>query len=290
MSLVVNTNIPSLIAQNSLTTNTNNLNNILTQLSTGYRINSAADDPAGLVISEQLQGQINGQTTALQNAQDGVSILQIADGALSTLENSLQQVRQLTVEAANDTNSSSQRTALAQEIQALLTENDQIADSTTFNGISLLNGSEQDARLQIGANSNLSQNTVNISAALASSSSKALGVIGSATSAGFQSIGSVSFASGSAARKFLNDLDNAINAINTRRSTIGAFENEMTNVTSNLSLNITNSTAAESRIKDLNIASATATMTQDQILQQASVSVLSQANQIPALALKLLGG
>lgn len=288
MPLVVNTNMASLVSQRNLGINTVNLNRSLERLSSGYRINRAADDAAGLTISEGLRSDIRGSKVAVQNAQDGVSILQIAEGTLSVVSDNLQRIRELTVQAANDTNADAQRNAIEQEIKARLSDNQRIVDASQFNGIALLDGTAVNARLQIGSDSNSALNTLDITSALASSSSSAIGLLGAATSTGFQTIASIDITAGSVARKFLNDIDVAIATMSSRRSLIGAFQNELESALANLSLSVENFTASESRIRDLDIASETAIMTKNQILQQASVSILSQANSAPQLVLRLL--
>ncbi len=289
MPLVLNTNISSLVAQRNLSTNTSNLSKSMEKLSSGFRINRASDDAAGLAISETLRGQIRGMKTAFQNAQDGISILQITEGSLSVINDNLQRIRELTVQAANDTNGENQRDAIEAEIKKRLEDNDRIAAAAAFNGINLLDGTASAARLQIGANSDEAENTLDVASALATATVTALGLMGATTSTGWQTIGSIDFTSGSVARQFLNDLDAAINVVSARRSLIGAFQNQLDSTLQNLSLGIENFTSSESRIRDLDIAQETAQLTKNQILQQASVSILSQANQSPQLVLSLLG-
>lgn len=294
MPLVVNTNIASLVAQRNLSINAATFNKSLERMSSGLRINRAADDAAGLTISENLRSQIRGIQTALQNAQDGISILQITEGTLSVLNDNLQRIRELTVQAANDTNSDPQRDAIESEIKARLNDNQRIVQAAQFNGIKLLTGSATNARLHIGANANTAENTLDISSALASSFCTALGLLGAGTSTGWGTIASINFQAvgattgGDISRRFLNDLDAAITAVSARRSLIGAFQNQLDSTTQNLALGVENFTASESRIRDLDMAAETADMTKSQILQQASVSILAQANQSPSLVLKLL--
>lgn len=291
MPLVVNTNIASLIAQRNLTQNTTNVNRSLERMSSGYRINRAADDAAGLTISETLRSDIRGMKMALQNVQDGVSMLQIAEGALSVVGENLQRVRELTVQAANDTNSPEQRDAIESEIQARLQDNERIASAINFNGIKLLDGSTLSARLQIGANSNINEDTINITNAFATTTGSAMGLFNDGvtpTSAGWNSIASIDFTTGSRARAFLTDIDNALSAISARRSEIGAYQNQLESVVSNLTLGVENFTASESKIRDLDMAAEMASQVKNQILQQAAVSILSQANQAPTLVMSLL--
>jgi flagellin len=286
MPLVVNTNVSSLLAQRNLTNNTSAVNKSIERLSSGYRINRAADDSAGLTISETLRGNVRGLKVALQNAQDGISILQIAEGTLSVVSENLQRIRELTVQAANDTNSTDQRGAIVQEIQTRLRDNERIVQASQFNGIKLLDGSATNARLHIGYGAESTLNTLNISSALASSDSTALTLLGSSSK--FQAISSISFQSGNDARNFLLDLDKSIGKVSSRRSLIGAYQNQLDSSIQNISLGLENFTSSESRIRDLDVAAESANLTKNQILQQASVSILSQANQIPNLVLKLL--
>lgn len=288
MPLVVNTNISSLVAQRNLNNNTVSLGKSLERLSSGYRINRAADDAAGLTMSETLRGDIRGMKMALQNVQDGIGILQIGEGSLSVMNENLQRVRELVVQAANDTNSDDQRNAIELEIKARLEDNDRIASAASFNGIMILDGSETNARLQIGPDSSSAQNTIDITSALASSQASAIGLLGAGTSAGFTSIDDIDITSGSVARQFLADVDVAINAISSRRSRIGALQNQLESTISNLTMGLENLSASESRIRDLDMASESAIYVRNQILQQASVSILSQANQSPSLVLSLL--
>lgn len=299
MPLVVNTNVSSLIAQRNLSTNTNMLNKSLERLSSGYRINRAADDAAGLTISETLRSQIRGINTALQNAQDGISILQITEGTLSVVTDNLQRVRELTVQAANDTNGVAQRDAIESEIKARLFDNQRIVQAANFNGIKLLNGSALLAlgsvRLQIGPNADIVENTLDITRALDTASMQMLGMfvdslnpaLGSYSTT-WDSISFINFLNNSNARTFLMDIDRALASVSARRSLIGAIQNQLDSAIQNLSLSGENFSASESRIRDLDMAAETANLTKAQILQQASVSILSQANQAPGLVLRLL--
>ncbi len=288
MPIVVNTNIASLIAQQNLSVNTNNVNGSLEKLSSGYKINHASDDPAGLSISETLNSQISGIQTALQNAQEGNSILQVAEGTLSVIGDNLQRIRELTVEAANDTNSSTQRAALASEIKARLNDNQRMVQAAQFNGINLLTGSAVSARLQIGPDASIADNTINIASVLATATATAIGILGAATSTKWGTIGSINITNGSVARSFLGEIDKAIQAISSRRTLIGAYQNQLSSAISNLQLGSQNLTSSESNIRDVDVAAESAKLTQSQILQQASVSILTQANQTPSMVLKLL--
>jgi len=277
--LSINTNVSSLQAQESLQTSTNNANNTLEQLATGLRINSAADDPAGLYIANGLSTQVSGTAQAEQNVAEGTNALQIADGALGVIQNNLQQIVSLTVEAANDDNSTADRTAISDEITALANEINQISKSTTFNGASLL-GSSVAAHyyIQLGANSTQSTNTLDIGAALGGGGTAKLG------------LGSINVTTNSLARAFLQRVDTAINNVSTQRATLGADQNRLTAALANLQSLNQNYTAARSTIQDTDIATATSALTQEQIIQQSAATVLAQANATPDIALKLIQG
>jgi len=260
MPLSVQTNLSSLSAQAALSTNTANLAQSFERLSTGFRINSAADDAAGLAIVSTLTAQINGQTQATQNTQQGINLVQIADGALGTIQDNLQRIRELAVEAANDTNGSAQRTSIKAEITSLKTEIDQIANSTTYNGKNLLNNlAPTSYRIQVGANHTQSQDTINIASGLGNARASALG------------LGSVNVSTNALAQAFLSRIDTALTALSDKRATLGAEQNRLQAVLNNLSSLTQNYTAARSGIQDTNIAAETANLTRNQILQQAAV-------------------
>lgn len=293
-SLVLNTNVPSIVAYNNLTFHTNQVNRAMEHLASGSRINRAADDAAGLTIAQALKSQIVRMDQAARNAQDGISVLQVAEGALSVIGDSLQRVRELAVQAASDTYSTAARDAQEAEIMSLLRDVDRISQSTLFNNIQLLNGTATNAILQIGPNSTLGTNTMNISAALTAAGTGdpagpgGLGIVGgAATFATIAAIGTTGI-NNTNALTFLNDLDRGINAITAQRSTLGSFSNQLENVTQNLASSSENFNAAHSRIRDLDIASEMSVLTQEQILQQATVGVLSQTNKIPQMILDLL--
>lgn len=284
MGLILNTNVPSLIAQRNLNRNTLSVNSSYEKLASGYRINRASDDAAGLNISETLRTQIKGNQKAVQNAQDGVNVLQIAEGALGVISENLQRIRELTVQGANDTNSSVERRAIAQEIQSRLNDINRIADTTRGNNINLLNGSKTDYLLQIGANSSLGQNTLDIGDVLANARATALSITTTVSAAGTGAL-----VSNGSCRAFLDQVDAAISEVNSRRSGIGALQNRLQSTIESLSIAVENLQATDSRIRNLDIAEETAKMTRSQILQQSSLGILAQANQAPQLALKLLG-
>lgn len=278
MSIVVNNNIASLIAQRNLNSNSDNLVQSIERLSSGYRINRASDDAAGLSISENLRGQIRGNKQALNNIQDGINLLQIAESGLTVMNENIQRIRELCIQAANETNATTEKNAILSEINARILDIDRIAASTKFNNISLLDGTNSALNLQIGSGAT-STNILDISSVLVDSSVSALGIDLSVTGGAW---------TGDNIRSYLGQLDTALNSITTRRSNLGAFQNRLESALDNLTIMTENLQSAESRIRDLDIAEETANMTKYQILQQASASVLSQANSIPQIALALL--
>lgn len=282
MSLVINNNIASLIAQKNLRLSTSGLTDSIEKLSSGYRINKASDDAAGLSISESLRSQIRGNDQALSNTQSGINLLQIAEGALSVVNENIQRMRELCIQAANGTNSTTERSAILSEINARLADIDRIAKSTKFNNVSLLDGTiTSNAKIQCGPNTAISTNTIDLSPALERCTASALGIEMSDT-------GSTWTADN--VRTYLSRLDTALSTIISNRSDIGAYQNRLESTIKSLTIINENITSAESRIRDVDLAKETATMTKYQILQQASASVLAQANQLPQLALSLLQG
>ena len=283
MGLMINTNISSLVAQRNLSHNTSNMEKSLERLASGFKINKAADDAAGLSISETLRGQIRGTQKAVANAQDGINILAIGESALSIVGENLQRIRELTVQAANDTNSSTERNAIALEVQARLDDIDRIAATTKGNNVNLLDGTSTNFILQVGANGVTNVDTLNIGAVFMTSTIEALGFSTTVTVAA-----GGAYESGDNCRTFLDEIDAAINNVFRRRSMLGAFQNRLESTVESLTIQVENLKASESRIRNVDIAEETAELTKNQILQQASVSILSQANQIPALAMQLL--
>lgn len=284
MGLVINTNISSLVAQRNLSHNTSNLEKSLERLASGYKINRAADDAAGLSISETLRGQIRGTEKAIANTQDGINILAVGESALSIMGENLQRIRELTVQAANDTNSSVERKAIALEVQARLEDINRIAATTKGNNVTLFDGTISSSfRLQVGANGNTTVDTINIAPVFSTSTYSALSI-----STGITVGAGGAYETGTSCRNFLAEVDAAIENVFTRRSQLGAYQNRLESTVESLTIQVENLKSSESRIRNVDIAAETAKLTQNQILQQASVSILSQANQIPALAMQLL--
>jgi flagellin len=283
MPLIINTNIQSLQAQRALSMNTNNLQKSMERLSSGFRINKASDDAAGLQISESLRAQIRGSQKAVNNAQDGISVLDIADGALGQMTELLQRMRELTVEAANDTNGTAQRNAITSELYQLSIEITRIGDSIQFNGRNLLDGSLSTAssyKIQVGPNGNVAQNTIDIVSVFGNIDAASLNV----------DTNQIYIDTNANAITALNNIDTALQSVTNRRGQVGAYVNRLEFAIQTLMINVENYSSAESRIRNVDVAAESAKLTQNQILQQASVSILSQANQAPQLALSLLQG
>lgn len=279
MPIYTSTNISSLTAQRSLGINTNALNKSLERLSTGYRINRANDDAAGVQISELLRTQIRGSQKALDNTQDGINVLNIADGTYETITNNLQRIRELVVQGSNDTNGTDQRIAIKSELDQLSSEIDRIIRTTKFNGKTLLDGSQPTMILQVGANGT-TNDQINVSSVFSNNLTANLGV----------DVANLTVNSTTNAQLTLNALDTAIGTITSRRATLGAFINRLEATTQNLQISIENQTAAESRIRNVDVAAESSKLVSSQILQQAAASILTQANQTPQIALNLIGG
>lgn len=274
MGLFVNTNVSSLNAQRQLSNSGTALNVSFERLSSGFRINRAADDAAGLQISDRLTSQVQGLNQAVRNANDAISLTQTAEGALSEVTTSLQRIRQLAVQSQNGINSSADRTALQAEVTQLQNEISRVAQTTQFGGVDLLSGGFS-AQFLVGANANQ-----NISVNL--SRSGGFGASG-------LSVASVSVSTAANASAAITSIDNAISAIGGQRAELGALQNRFQSTIRNLSNISENVAGARSRIRDTDFATETAELTRNQIVQQASLSVLSQANQRPQTALSLLG-
>ncbi|KPY72821.1 Flagellar filament structural protein FliC [Pseudomonas syringae pv. syringae] len=281
MALTVNTNVASLNVQKNLGRASDALSTSMTRLSSGLKINSAKDDAAGLNIATKINSQIKGQTMAIKNANDGMSIAQTAEGALQESTNILQRMRELAVQSRNDSNSDTDRVALNKEFTQMSSELTRIADSTNLNGKALLNGSASTMTFQVGSNSGSSnQITLTLSASF---DANTLGVGSAITIVGSDSAtAETNFSAAIAA------IDSALQTINNTRSDLGAAQNRLTSTISNLQNINENASAALGRIQDTDFAAETAQLTKQQTLQQASTSVLAQANQLPSAVLKLL--
>jgi len=271
MGLRINTNVPALNAGRILRRSTASLNRSLERLSSGLRINRAADDAAGLAIAEGFRSQVRGTGVAQRNAQDGVSLVQTAEGALSETTNILQRIRELAVQSANGTQSTANRTALNTEVQQLLAQIDDIALDTEFNGIRVLSAA-QTVTLQSGANPG-----------------QTLAVSVSGAKTGDLGVSTVAVSSVALAVSAISTVDRALRSVNTLRSTLGAMQNRLEFTINTLAIQEENASSAESMIRDADIAQETIRFTRNQILVSAGTSVLAQANVVPQTALQLLG-
>jgi flagellin len=272
MGLRVNTNITSLTAQRNLGSVTGRLQGNFARLSSGLRIATAADDAAGLGISERMRSQIRSYGAAARNAQDGISLVQTAEGALNESSNILGRMRELAVQSANGTLSTADRTTINDEVTALTAELDRIAASTEFNGVALLDGTTANAAIQVGIGA-----TETIDVSLQDTTTTTLG------------LGTLAVDTAANANTAIGLIDTAIDTVNTARGALGASQNRLTSAYTSIQSARENLSSAESRIRDVDVAYETADMTRNSILQQAAVSVLSQANVQPQLALRLLG-
>jgi flagellin len=267
MSLRIQNNIAAFDAERNLNATSMRLQQSMARLSSGYRINTAADDAAGLAISEKLRAQIGGLAQANSNAQDGISLVQTAEGSLNEVHAMLQRVRDLAVQYKNGTLSTDDRTAIQSEVNQLGSEIERIGQSSAFNGISLL-ATGGTITFQVGANDGdaIAVSTISLGTAVASSVFS-LSVTGSTD---------------------ISQIDDAINAVSAQRADFGAVQNRLEHSINNLSTYQENLTASESQIRDVDMASEMVEFTKDQILQQAGTSMLSQANQLPNSVLSLL--
>ena len=279
MGLRINTNVPSLVAQRNLRATRVGLDRALERLSSGSRINHAGDDAAGLAISETFRAQIRGLGQAERNAHDGISLIQVAEGGLSEVSNIIIRMRELSVQAASDTVGPRERKFLDTEFQQLMEEVDRIANSIEFNGNPLLNGNGSAFEIQIGTKNNPLVDRIKLFDPYMSNInlvSLGLNLSGISDKAG--------------AQNSLASLDSALNSVTSIRAEFGAMQNRLQSVINNLTINKENMTAANSRIRDADLAEETSEMTKNNILMQAGVSVLAQTNSSMKSVLGLLGG
>jgi len=271
-------NLNAMNSLRQLGTNNTNTGKNLEKLSSGYKINRAGDDAAGLAISEKMRGQINGLEMASKNAEDGISLIQTAEGGLNETHSILQRMRELAVQAANGTNDATDDLAnIQKEVTALITEVDRIADSTKFNKIDLLNGSlsSTGVTFQIGAN-NQTYEQVELKIANMTAGASGLAISG------------VDLSTQTGAQAALDTLDTAIGSVSTERANLGAMQNRLEHTVNNLGVTSENLTAAESRIRDVDMAKEMMEFTKNNILSQAAQAMLAQAYQQPQGVLQLL--
>lgn len=271
----INNNVQALNTYNRLTINNDMLSKSLEKLSSGMRINRAGDDAAGLAISEKMRGQIRGLNQAIRNAQDAISLIQTAEGALNETHSILQRMRELAVQAANDTNTNDDRAALQAEVDQLIAEIDRIADTTQFNTKTLLDGTYSTSTnglvFHIGANKGQS-----ITLAISSAKASAL------------KVDSLKIDSQTNANAAISTIDGAIKKVSEIRAHLGAYQNRLEHTINNLGVSAENLTAAESRIRDVDMAKEMMAYTKNNILMQAATAMLAQANQLPQAVLQLL--
>ena len=263
----INTNLASLNAQRNLAGSANSLATSMNRLSSGLRVNSAKDDAAGLAIAERMSAQTRGMNVAIRNANDAISLAATAEGALGSISNNLQRMRELTVQAANGTNATSDLTALAADFTLLSNENTRVAAATKFNGSAVLTGTK--FTFQIGANDVSANDQIDVQGTAISFT----GVV---------------FTTSASAQAVLTNLDKDIDAVTTERSTWGASQNRFDSVITNLRVGAENSAAANGRIMDADYAQETANLSRAQVLQQAGTAMVAQANQAPQGVLALL--
>ena len=280
MGMTINTTLQSLNAQRNLSSSQSSLATSMQRLSSGLRLNSAKDDAAGLAISERMNAQVRGMNVAVRNANDGISLAQTAEGALGKIGENLQRMRELAVQAANDTNGAADRTSMDKEFKQLAEENDRVIKNTKFNGQELLTGSggaSGSFTFQVGANTSddnqIKLTTTNMSTQLTASTAGSTATLGTTASS---------------ASTAMTALDNAIDKVNEQRATFGAAQNRFDAVIANLQVAAENTSAARSRITDADFAQETANLSRSQILQQAGTAMIAQANQLPQGVLSLL--
>ncbi|MCQ8231036.1 MULTISPECIES: flagellin [Pectobacterium] len=288
----INTNIMSLVTQNNLNKSQSSLGTAIERLSSGLRINSAKDDAAGQAIANRMTAQVKGLTQAARNANDGISLTQTAEGNLNEINNNLQRVRELAVQAASDTNGSTDRTSIYTEMKQRLDEIDRVAGAASFNGTNLLDGTASGGiNIQVGANTGANEVITIDSGALVNATTTSGAGLASGVSTAVTAISGGTGAiggSGGLAQDIVDAVDTALKAVDTARSNLGAIQNRFESTITNVNNTINNLSNARGRIQDADYAVEVSNMTKANILQQAGTSVLSQANQVPQTVLSLL--
>ncbi len=277
MSLRVATNVSSIAAQKTLDSNQREMEKSFAQLSSGSRITKAADDAAGLSISETLKSTVRGYRQASRNAGDAISMVQVTEGGLGEVSNILSRLRELGVQAASDTVGDRERGFIDLEVQQMKSEVQRIAQTTRFGSVKLLDGSGQQYQFQVDINNDDFADRISFDAGKQNVQTSAIG------------IDDFDFTSKDGARGALEKLESAQVMVNGQRATLGAIQNRLISTQENLGSSIENFSAANSRIRDTDVAESTANLSRSQVLQQATISILSQANQSTASALKLIG-
>ena len=285
MSQTINTNVVSLNAQRNLSASQSSLATSMQRLSSGMRVNSAKDDAAGLAIAERMYAQVRGMNVAVRNANDGISMAQVGEGALGKVSDILQRMRELAVQAANGTNTSTDRTSLNTEYLQLASEASRTLGGTQFNGQNIL-ATTTNSVFQVGANTSTSLDQISVAAYNWTSVAAITTAVGAAV--GTAPTTAVAGTDGSFALAAITALDSAIDSVNSQRATFGAVQNRFENVISNLQVASENQAAARSRIMDADYAAETANLSRANILQQAGNAMVAQANQLPQSVLALL--
>ncbi len=274
MALRVNTNVPSLFAQKHVSRSGERLSKSFLHLSSGLRINRAADDAAGMGISEKMRSHIRSMKQAMRNTNDGISMIQTAEGSFSEMNNILSRMRELAVQASSEVLQTTERAYIGTEFVALQSEIDRIADATEFNGLKLTNGSVATVDVQVGIKNVAAQDRITVT--LQDVNQSALGITTSTVT------------TAQSAQTTISAIDTAINSLNTSRAALGAAQNRLQSAVTNLAVYHENTVASESAIRDVDFASETAEMTRNSIFQQAGIAVLAQSNRAPEIALQLL--
>jgi len=277
MGLRINTNVLSLAAQRSLSGNRGGQNKSMERVASGSRINRSGDDAAGLAISEKLKSNIRSMNQARRNANDGISMIQVAEGAMNEVSNILVRLRELSIQSSSDTLSDIERGFIDKEVQHLKLEMDRIAKGTSFNGMQLLDGTQEQLDIQVGIHNNPFQDRMSYNTEAQNVTMEALG------------IGEVSTLTKESSQENLETIDNALTRLNGARAGLGALQNRLMSTINNLEISEENLQAANSRIRDTDMAEESSRLTKFNILTQANVAVLGQANSVPQLALKLIG-
>jgi flagellin len=280
MALRINTNIAAITAQRNLADITMRLQKNYAHLSSGLRIATASDDAAGLAISERLRSKVRSLNQAIRNANDGISLVQTAEGSLNQDSTILSRMKELAVQARNGTTSDADRTTLDQEFQALLAEIDRNAEASSFNGVKLLDGTSTTIEFQVGSSTTSGVDTISATLSDVTTASTGLNIAGM----------TIDTSCMSTIDTVIDGLDGAIDTVNAARGTFGAAQNRLESTIASLQVTVENLSAAESRIRDVDVAFETSDLTRNSILQQAATAILAQANLQPQTALGLLRG
>ena len=286
MPQTINTNLVSLNAQRNLSTSQSQLSTAMQRLSSGLRVNSAKDDAAGLAIAERMHTQVRGMTVAMRNANDGISMAQVGEGALGKISDILQRMRELSVQSANGTNTPTDRVSLNQEFVQLAQEATRTLGGTQFNGQNIL-ATTNNSSFQIGANNSTDIDQLTVSSFNWATNTSITGVLGTAVITG-TNIPTQQITDIATSQAAIATIDTAIGAVNSQRATYGALQNRFDNVVATLMVGVESQSAARSHIMDADYAAETANLSRAQILQQAGNAMVAQANQLPQQVLALL--